>query len=388
MAVERLQKILSNAGVASRREAEEMIVAGRVAVNGVPQTELGARADLEQDEVTVDGVPVVLDRYRYFLLNKPAGFVTTADDELGRETVLDLVPIGDVQLHPVGRLDKDSEGLLLITNDGHLTDLLTHPRYEVEKEYLVGIDAPLSRTDVQRLVRGVESGGDRLRAVSAQQALAPEPGVGEEPPEAPAWVLLVLREGKNRAIRRMMKALGREVLMLRRIRLGPVHLGQLGKGSFRELTSQEVSALYNAAKQAEARAATAEETEAARGTRTAPARGGAPSKGQPRGGGQNRVGPAAAPKPRRTPGAGGPPGQASRGPARPGGKSAGGPQRGAFGGRPTQGRPGPKGEGSGRSGGRPSSGGGGGRAPKGDAPRGGSQPRGQRGQRPRGGGRA
>ena len=247
MAVERLQKILSNAGVTSRRHAEAMILDGRVAVNGVVADTLGARADPDRDEVTVDGVPVLKGRYRYFALNKPQGFITTVSDEQDRETVLDLVPIGDIQLHPVGRLDRDSEGLLILTNDGHLTDLLTHPRYEVEKEYLVALDGMPSKRDMERLVRGIESDGDRLSAMSVQAAQAPEVKVGEDPVPANAWLLLTLREGKNREIRRMMTALGRKVLHLRRIRIGPLHLGTLGTGSFREITPDEIEALYQAA---------------------------------------------------------------------------------------------------------------------------------------------
>ena len=269
MPAERLQKILSNAGVASRRVAEEMILAGRVAVNGQVADTLGARADPDVDEVLVDGVPILRGRYRYFALHKPRGFVTTARDELGRETVLDLVPIGDVQLHPVGRLDRESEGLVILTNDGHLTDLLTHPRYEVEKEYLVGLDAAPARRDLERLVRGIEDAGDRLRAVSARPAAAPPAPVHIEvefddeedeptedqgpvtyvqpPPEPSAWLILTLREGKNREIRRMMTAIGREVVALRRIRIGPLLLGTLGAGAFRELAEAEVAALYTAA---------------------------------------------------------------------------------------------------------------------------------------------
>ena len=253
MAVERLQKIISNAGVASRRVAEEMILAGRVAVNGEVQRNLGARAETDTDEVTVDGVPVIKGRYRYFMVNKPAGFVTTASDEQGRETVLDLVPIGGIQLHPVGRLDMDSEGLLILTNDGHLTDLLTHPKYEVEKEYLIGIDRPPTDRDLQRLVRGVESDGERLRAASVKAAMAPPVVPGEEAPEAGAWLVIVLRQGRNREIRRMMEAVGRKVLFLRRVRIGPLHLGGLDSGAFRELTPEEVEALYAAGKQAEER---------------------------------------------------------------------------------------------------------------------------------------
>ncbi|MGE0600322.1 MAG: pseudouridine synthase [Dehalococcoidia bacterium] len=269
MASERLQKILSNAGVASRRVAEEMILAGRVSVNGNKVDTLGARADPDVDEVMVDGVPVLKGRYRYFALHKPAGFVTTARDELGRETVLDLVPIGDVQLHPVGRLDLDSEGLVVLTNDGHLTDLLTHPRYEVDKEYLVGLDAMPAKRDIERLVRGIEDAGERLRAVSAHPAAAPKPEAAiefdfddeeegaeedeeevtyvEPRPEPEAWLILTLKEGKNREIRRMMAAIGREVLALRRIRIGPLLLGTLSSGSFREITPEEVDALYAAA---------------------------------------------------------------------------------------------------------------------------------------------
>lgn len=248
MPPERLQKILSNAGVASRRQAEELIRAGRVRVNGQVVTTLGARADLDTDEVLVDGEPVRRDRYRYFALHKPRGIVTTARDERGRETVLDLVPIGDVQLHPVGRLDRESEGLVIITNDGHLTDLLTHPRYQVEKEYLVGIDAPVPGRDLERLVRGIDVDGERLRAASVRPVEPPEQREGAE--AAGAWLLITLRQGKNREIRRMLGALGRQVLLLRRLRIGPLHLGTLGSGAFRELTAEEVAALYRAGRAA------------------------------------------------------------------------------------------------------------------------------------------
>ena len=248
MTEERLQKILSNAGVSSRRVAEELILAGRVAVNGTVVVTLGGRADIDADEVTVDGIPVTREQYRYFALNKPAGFITTTRDEMERDTVLDLVPIADVQLHPVGRLDRDSEGLLIITNDGHLTDLLTHPRYEVEKEYLAGVDSMLSRRDFERLVRGVESEGERLRATSAQAVAPPHTDAATE---AAAWLTICLKEGRNREIRRMLEALGRRVLFLRRIRIGPLHLGDLGSGAFRELLDDEVTALYAAGKAAQ-----------------------------------------------------------------------------------------------------------------------------------------
>ena len=242
MPAERLQKILSHAGVSSRRAAEELILAGRVAVNGVVVRELGSRADPDTDEVLVDGVPVVRVRYRYLALNKPTGVVSTVRDTHGRRTVVDFVPEAEtLQLHPIGRLDLDSEGLLLLTNDGHLTALLTHPRHEVEKEYLVRIDRPLSRQDRERAVRGIQSGGERLRAQSLR-AVSP-PGTDGE-----AWLQVVLKEGKKRQIRRMMEALGRQVVALRRVRIGPVHLGQLAPGETRDLKESEVAALYAAAK--------------------------------------------------------------------------------------------------------------------------------------------
>ncbi len=246
MAVERLQKILSNAGVASRRTSEEMILNGRVSVNGEVRDTLGARADIDVDEVTLDGEPVLRGRYRYFMLNKPPGFVTTASDELGRETVMDLVPIGDIQLHPVGRLDADSEGLLILTNDGHLTGMLTHPKYEVEKEYLVGLASALSRGDEERLVRGIDSEGERLRAASVKTALPS----GEDPEGIGGWALVVLKQGRKREIRRMMAAIGHPVKLLRRIRVASLSLGTLSSGAFRELTESEVSSLYAAAKHA------------------------------------------------------------------------------------------------------------------------------------------
>jgi 23S rRNA pseudouridine2605 synthase len=250
MPAERLQKLLSNFGYASRREAEELILAGRVAVNGEIRATLGSRADPETDEITVDGVLVNRAGFRYFMLNKPEGVLTTARDDEGRDTVVDMVPIGDILLHPVGRLDADSEGLMLLTNDGYLTQMLTHPSYEVEKEYLVGVDAAISRQDQQRLVRGLDDRGERLRAAAVREALPPEPRPGEEVPPAAAWLLVTLRQGRNREIRRMLAALGRKPLVLRRIRIGPLHLRTLGTGAFRELSEDEVAALYEAGRRA------------------------------------------------------------------------------------------------------------------------------------------
>jgi 23S rRNA pseudouridine2605 synthase len=244
MASERLQKILSNAGVASRRVAEQMILDGRVAVNGQVQRELGSRADIESDEIVVDGVPVRRDRYRYYMVNKPRGVLTAARDDRGRKTVVELLPAGEPHLHPVGRLDLESEGLVVLTNDGALTDLLTHPRNQVEKEYLVELNYALADKDLERLVRGIDSEGERLKAAAAHRTLPPITPA----PEAPgAWLTITLKQGRKREIRRMMAALGRRVITLRRIRTASLNLGGLEPGHARPLEDAEVLGLYQAA---------------------------------------------------------------------------------------------------------------------------------------------
>ena len=248
MAVERLQKILSNAGVASRRSAEAMIVAGRVAVNGKTLDTLGARADPEKDEITVDGTPVIRDRYRYVALHKPAGVLSTTRDERGRPTVVSLIGNPGANVHPIGRLDQSSEGLILLTNDGALTDLLTHPRYEVRKEYLVAIDQALGRKGRQQLVRGVWHEGEHLKADSVQMV---SPSGSPNRPDA-RWLLIGLHGGRKREIRRMLATVGRRVVTLRRIRIGPLALGALALGESRDLTPEEVDELYEVAKRAEA----------------------------------------------------------------------------------------------------------------------------------------
>ena len=257
MAVERLQKILSNAGVASRRSAEAMIVAGRVAVNGKTLDTLGARADPEKDEITVDGTPVIRDRYRYVALHKPAGVLSTTRDERGRPTVMSLIGNPGANVHPIGRLDQSSEGLILLTNDGALTDLLTHPRYEVRKEYLVAIDQALGRKGRQQLVRGVWHEGEHLKADSVQMV---SPSGSPDRPDA-RWLLIGLHGGRKREIRRMLATVGRRVVTLRRIRIGPLALGALALGESRDLTSEEVDELYEVAKRAEANPRNVEATD-------------------------------------------------------------------------------------------------------------------------------
>lgn len=230
---ERIQKLLSAAGVCSRRTAEGYITAGRVTVNGVP-AQLGQRADPDRDDIRVDGQPLsARPETVCLMLNKPRGYVSTLSDEKGRPTVADLVAECGVRVYPVGRLDLDSEGLLLLTNDGALTERLLHPRHHVDKTYRVWVYGRVS---------GVE---DRLRAMRELE--------GE--PIAPAWVevlrrtggtaelTITIHEGKNRQVRRMCSACGVTVKRLQRIREHTLELGTLGVGKWRYLTEDEYRAL-------------------------------------------------------------------------------------------------------------------------------------------------
>lgn len=229
---ERLQKVLARAGIASRRRSEELIVAGRVTVDGRP-AELGQRIDPARAEVVVDGVPVgVAPGLVYYLLNKERGVVTTADDPQGRPTVVGRVP-AEPRVYPVGRLDLDTEGLLLLTNDGPLTHRLTHPSYGVEKEYLVHVEGRPSRQAVRRLREGVEL-DDGLTAPAEASLL--EPSV----------LRLTIHEGRNRQVRRMCEAVGHPVRRLVRVRIGPIADRSLAPGEWRELTTDEVRALERA----------------------------------------------------------------------------------------------------------------------------------------------
>lgn len=226
---ERLQKILSAAGVCSRRQAEEYLSAGRVTVNG--QTAgLGDKADLSRDTVALDGVPVQQpDALTYLMLHKPRGYMTTLSDDRGRPTVADLVADCSVRVWPVGRLDWDSEGLLVLTNDGELTHRLTHPSHQVEKEYLVTVQGD---TDAALPILRAPMELDGVALAPAQVKLL-----------APQRLSIVIHEGKNRQVRRMCAAAGLEVLRLKRIREGRLTLGQLPQGAWRHLTQAEVEAL-------------------------------------------------------------------------------------------------------------------------------------------------
>ena len=240
---ERLQKLLSRAGIASRRQAEAWIAAGRVTVNGRPAV-LGTRADPERDVIAIDGRPLGdlprrLARKRYVLFHKPRGMVTTLRDPQGRPSVGDFCRrVGLAGLHPVGRLDVDSEGLLLLTDDGELTFALTHPRHQVDKVYHVLVRGPLEARRLRRLRDGVllDDGPARARAA---RILRRRPGGG--------WVEVVLREGRKRQVRRMCRAVGWDVVRLVRVAVGPLRLGRLAPGRWRPLTRAEVRALREAA---------------------------------------------------------------------------------------------------------------------------------------------
>ncbi|HWO73853.1 MAG TPA: pseudouridine synthase [Dehalococcoidia bacterium] len=240
---ERLQKIISAAGVASRRAAEELIQEGRVTVNGAVIRELGARARPGIDEIRVDGKPIAApERHTYILLHKPAGYVTTLADERGRRTVLDLLPDSLPRVYPVGRLDMDSEGLLILTDDGALAQAVAHPSGNIEKEYLVLVEGTPDATALHRLRRGVALDGRPTFPARVEVLDRRRPGE-----KAASWLRFTIHEGRNRQVRRMCEAVGHPVLRLRRIRIGPVRLSDLASGEWRHLTPGEVASLRAAA---------------------------------------------------------------------------------------------------------------------------------------------
>jgi 23S rRNA pseudouridine2605 synthase len=240
---ERLQKVLARAGFGSRRVCEILIGSGRVAVNG-GVAELGRRVDVSHDVVEVDGVPVgVLPGLVYYLLNKPLGTVTTTSDPEGRPTVLDLVP-PTPRVFPVGRLDAASEGLLILTNDGVLAQLLSHPSHGVEKEYLAEVEGEPSQGAVRSLREGVEL--EDGRTSPARVSLV-----------APGMLRMVIHEGRNRQVRRMCDTVGHPVIRLVRTRIGPLADRRLAPGSFRELNLDEVRELASAAVEPPARSSRA-----------------------------------------------------------------------------------------------------------------------------------
>ena len=233
----RLQKYMAMCGVAARRKCEEIIAAGRVSVNGQIVTEMGTQVE-ESDVVLVDGARIFLEEEkRYVLYHKPAGEVTTVSDEKGRETVMDRFRDFPVRLYPVGRLDYDSEGLLLLTNDGELAQRLTHPSCEVDKVYLARVTGNPSNEAIDKLRRGVYMEGDQRKTYPAEVRVVRDESLFSD-------IVVTIHEGRNRQVRRMFDAVGHKVLLLRRIRFGCVELGSLRRGEWRELTQEEIDALH------------------------------------------------------------------------------------------------------------------------------------------------
>jgi 23S rRNA pseudouridine2605 synthase len=235
--VVRLQKIISQAGVASRRAAERLISEGRVTVNGETVREMGTKADPARDDIRVDGRRIKsAERLRYILLYKPAGYVTTRSDPQRRRTVIDLLHGIREYVYPVGRLDYDTQGLLLLTNDGELAAKMTHPRHEVDRTYEAHVAGVPDDAAVERLRRGIPLDGRRTLPADVllmNKGRRNENGV----------LLITIREGRNRQVRRMLEAVGHPVESLRRIRFGPLSDRGLRPGEWRELTLAEVEKL-------------------------------------------------------------------------------------------------------------------------------------------------
>ena len=240
----RIQKAMADQGLCSRRAAEQIIQEGRVKLNGRP-VQLGDKMDIRADILSVDGQRVFFDKkkeFYYYMLNKPRGYITTSSDDRGRKTVLDLVKDAPVRVYPVGRLDKDSEGLLLFTNDGNFANQLTHPSHQVSKLYRVTVRPNVTEEQLIALANGVylDDGSKTLPAVVRVVTQEENRSVME----------ISIKEGKNRQVRRMCAAVGLEVARLRRNAIGPVKLGMLAPGKMRELKPSEINALKAAATKA------------------------------------------------------------------------------------------------------------------------------------------
>jgi 23S rRNA pseudouridine2605 synthase len=235
LALERIQKILAKAGISSRREAERMIVEGRITVNGKVVDTLGFKADPSKDHIKVDGKRMnQFEPKIILLLNKPRGYISTVKDPKGRPTVMDLLKKVKWRVYPVGRLDFDAEGLLLFTNDGDLAYTLSHPRFSTPRTYWVKVAGVLEEKKLARLKRGMMLEDGRARVDSFQILRQREKN---------SWVQVVVTEGRNRLVKRMFSAIGHSVLKLKRTQFGPIQLGDLPFGQFRYLTPEEIKKL-------------------------------------------------------------------------------------------------------------------------------------------------
>lgn len=234
--MERLQKIISQAGIASRREAEKMILAGQVSVNRKIITELGTKVDVQKDRIAVNGKPIALQEHVYILLYKPKGVITSLKDERGRKTVVDLLRDLPARVYPVGRLDYNTEGALLLTNDGALTNALIHPRYKVSKTYLATVQGMPPEETLDLLRAGI-----RLDDGVCEPALVRK--VQEEPEKNRTQLEIVIHEGKNRQVRRMCEAIRFPVYALKRTKFASLTLSGLRRGQYRYLTNEEVDDL-------------------------------------------------------------------------------------------------------------------------------------------------
>ena len=240
--MERLNKYLAHAGIGSRRHCDELIAAGRVKIDGRIVRDLGVKVDVEKNKISVDDNNVRSEKPTYWVVNKPVGYLCTNHDPAGRPLALDLITHVEQRVYTVGRLDEASEGLLLMTNDGELAFQLMHPKFEIEKTYLALVAGQPSIMDLQKLLDGVWLSDGKVKAKAARKVRSQ----GDS-----TWVRIVLCEGKNREIRRMLAQLGHKVMRLQRISLGPVRLDRLPKGKSRRLSLLELNALKKAVEESE-----------------------------------------------------------------------------------------------------------------------------------------
>jgi 23S rRNA pseudouridine2605 synthase len=236
----RLNKLLSERGVTSRRMADKWIEEGRVQVNGKTVYELGKKVDPSKDRITIDHKPLPrMPKKVYFVFNKPKGVLTTLQDPEGRPTLADFLSGIKERVFPVGRLDWDSEGLLILTNDGELAKKIMHPRYEIPKTYLVKLDHRPDPEKFKRLLKGVTIKGGRVKALLVQPI-----GFGKKKSQKYSWVKIVITEGKNRQIRQMFAKIDCDVLKLQRVAIGRLTLGSLAKGEIRTLSSNDIKKIF------------------------------------------------------------------------------------------------------------------------------------------------